>query len=191
MEAFIARYGLLAVLVGAAVEGDVTLILAGVTAHLGLLRFPVAIGVGILGGMLADCVCYSLGRRRAAAMSNAGAYRRVAHLIERLAERLGPWEIVIARFVYGTRIASMVLWGMQRLPFGRFVVLDLLGCTLWAVVLGGLGFVFSGSVEALIGRVRRMEIWLLFALVFTGSAVLIVRGLMRCWVRGHQPGRGR
>jgi membrane protein DedA with SNARE-associated domain len=39
IEDMITRFGPLAVLIGAAVEGEVTMLLAGVAAHLGLLDF--------------------------------------------------------------------------------------------------------------------------------------------------------
>ena len=38
MDALILRYGLIVVLLGTAVEGDVTMMLTGVTAHLGLTQ---------------------------------------------------------------------------------------------------------------------------------------------------------
>ena len=187
MEAFIVRYGLLAVFVGAGLEGDVTLILAGVTVHLGLLHFPSAVGVGSLGAFVTDCVWYGVGRSRAATIGSTGVYRRVAHLIEPLADRLGSGEIVVARFVYGARLASMLLWGMRRISWRRFAALDLLGCVLWANVLAGLGFVFSGSAEALIGRVRRIEIWLLVAMLLAASSLILRRGVLRSWARSHRP----
>ena len=46
METFLFRYGLAAVFVGGAVEGDATFTLAGVLVHLGLLHLPTAIAVG-------------------------------------------------------------------------------------------------------------------------------------------------
>lgn len=50
MEDILVRFGPLAVLVGAGIEGDVTMILAGVIVHLGLLDGPVALVAGCLGG---------------------------------------------------------------------------------------------------------------------------------------------
>ena len=46
-EHLILRYGLAAVFVGAAVEGDLTLILAGVAAHLDYLSFPTAVAASV------------------------------------------------------------------------------------------------------------------------------------------------
>ena len=179
MEDFLIRYGLLALFAGAALEGDITAILAGVVAHLGFFSLPAAIAVTGIGGTVADCGCYALGRTQAAAMRDTAIYRRVRPFIEQLTARVGTWEITLARFVFGTRVASMLFWGMARLPFARFALLDLVGCALWAVAFVSLGYAFSGSAAMLIGDVKRAERWLLIALLLIAAVIILMRRLMR------------
>lgn len=179
MEDLLIRYGALAILVGTAFEGDMTAILAGVIAHLGLIRLPRAIALAALGAFAGDCLYYTLGRRGARAIRTSGAYARVEQVIERLAGRLGPWEIPISRWVYGTRVASMVFWGVRGLPLTRFVAVDVVGCVLWASALVSLGFWSSSGAVALLGEVRRLETWLLAACALAAAAVLAVRAATR------------
>ncbi len=179
MEDLLIRYGPLAVLVGAAVEGDVTMILAGVVVHLRLLGPGVAILAGCLGGFVSDCLYFALGRHGAAAVRRTAAYRRVAPLVDRLVLRLGAGEIVLARLVYGTRIASMVFWGVHGLGWARFVALDLVGCALWAGLFVGVGVALSGSAAVLVGRVKTVERWLLGALVVAAAIVVAMRAVVR------------
>jgi len=167
------RFGPLAVLVGAALEYDGTLILAGVVVHLGLIGFPAAIAAGAVGALLGDSVLFALGRRGGAAVRRWDAYTRVASLVERLAARSGPWEIVLARFVYGTRFASMFFWGVRGLGWARFAALDLAGASLGAVILVTLGFALSHSATAVLGEVERVEKRLLGGAVV---AVVVVLG---------------
>jgi membrane protein DedA with SNARE-associated domain len=171
LQQLLIRYGLIAVLVGSAFEGDFTLILAGVVAHLGIFAFPLAVGAGALGSLVADCAWYSLGRSRGPRFRAGRFYRRVGPTIERLAQRLGPWQLLAARFVYGTKSASMVFWGLHRLPFRRFFLIDLVGCMLGSLVFTSLGYLLSGSATALLGKVKRVELWLLGAVIV---GVLIV-----------------
>ena len=84
------RYGLAAVLLGSAVEGDFTLILAGVCAHLGYFPFPLAVAAGALGSFVGDLAWYVLGRLRGPRFRAGRLYRRVGPRIETLARRLGP-----------------------------------------------------------------------------------------------------
>ena len=124
--------------------------------------------------LVGDSAWYALGRMGGAAIRGRDAYRRVGPLVERLARRVGPWEIVLTRFVFGTRTASMVFWGMRGLPWLRFAAFDLLGATLGAVCLVTLGFLASQSAERLLGRVKQVERWLLVAVVATAAAVVVV-----------------
>jgi len=88
-----------------------------------------------------------------------------------LVAQLGPWQILAARFVYGTKSASMIFWGLQGPPFRRFLLIDTVGCVLGSLVFTGLGYLLSGSATALLGQVKRVELWLLGAAV---AGVLIV-----------------
>ncbi len=182
IQELLVRFGLVAVFFGAATEGDVTMILAGVTAHLGLLDFGSALTLGALGGFAGDIACYALGMSRAGPIRRSRFYRQAGPVIERFVDRFGVYQIGIARFVYGTRIATMLFWGVRGLSFWRFAAVDLAGCALWAAVLGSIGFLASNSAAALVGRVRRVKLWLLGALVVSGLVFLTVHTLFR-WRR--------
>jgi membrane protein DedA with SNARE-associated domain len=174
LEHLVMRYGLAAVLVGSAIEGDFTLILAGVAAHLGYFPFPLAVAAGALGSFAGDLAWYTLGRLRGPRFREGRVYRRVGHRIEALAKRLGPAQLLAARFVYGTKAASMVFWGLHGLPLRRFVLVDGIGTVLGSVVFMGLGYLVSGSATLLLGKVRRVQLWLLGALLVGVLLVVII-----------------
>lgn len=174
LEHLVLRYGLAAVFVGACVEGDFTLILAGVAAHLGYFPFPLAVAAGAAGSVLGDLAWYALGRVRGPRFRTGRLYRRLGPRIESLARRLGAWQLIAARFVYGTKAASMLFWGLREMPLAKFALVDGLGATLGAVVFTGLGYLVSGSATVLLGRVRRVEHWLLGALVVGVVVVVII-----------------
>jgi membrane protein DedA with SNARE-associated domain len=174
LEQLVQQYGLLAVFLGAAFEGDFTLILAGVTAHLGYFSFPLAVLAGTLGSLVGDSMWYALGRARGPKFRAGRLYRRVGPRIERLARRFGPAQLLLARFVYGTKAASMVFWGLHGLPIARFFLVDALGAVLGAAVFGGIGYLVSGSATLLLGKVRRVQLWLLGALVVGVVAVFLI-----------------
>lgn len=172
LEHLIAQYGLAAVLIGSAIEGDFTLILAGVFAHLGYFPFPLALAAGVLGSYVGDFAWYLLGRLRGPRFRAGRLYQRVGPRIERLAHRLGAAQLIAARFVYGTKAASMVFWGLHGMPVVRFAIVDAIACVIGALVFAGLGYGVSGSATVLLGHVRRVQFWLLGALVV--GAVLVV-----------------
>jgi membrane protein DedA with SNARE-associated domain len=174
LQQLIIRHGLLAVFIGSAFEGDFTLILAGVVSHLGFFPFPLAVAVGALGSFLGDSIWYVLGRFRGPRFRAGRLYRRVGPRIQRLADRFGPWQLILSRFVYGSKAASMVFWGLHDLKFRRFGPIDGIGCVLGSAVFTGLGYVVSGSATLLLGRVRRVQLWLLGAVLAGALLVLII-----------------
>jgi membrane protein DedA with SNARE-associated domain len=140
-------------------------------SHLGYFPFPLAIAAGAAGSLVGDLAWYGLGRVRGPRFRAGRFYRRVGHRIEALARRLGPLQLLAARFVYGTKAASMVFWGLHDLPLAKFLLVDGIGVVLGSTVFTGLGYLVSGSATLLLGKVRRIQRWLLGALL--AGAVLV------------------
>jgi membrane protein DedA with SNARE-associated domain len=93
-------------------------------------------------------------------------------VVERLAKKFKGWEIVVARVVYGTRIASALFWGIHKFSFARFAILDLSSCLVWALLLTSIGFFLGQSAEVFLGNLKHIEIWLLAAMIGAGLVVL-------------------
>jgi membrane protein DedA with SNARE-associated domain len=174
LQQLLIHYGLVAVLIGSAIEGDFSLLLAGVVSHLGIFPFEWAVAAGTLGSLLGDTAWYALGRLRGPKFREGKFYRRVGPTINRLARQLGPWELLAARFVYGTKAASMVFWGLHGLSLPRFLLIDALGCAIGTTVFTGLGYLVSGSATALLGKVHRVQLWLFGALIVGVVIVYII-----------------
>jgi membrane protein DedA with SNARE-associated domain len=179
LEDVLKRWGLFAVFAGAATEGDVTMLLAGVLAHLGLIDLASAIVVGTLGGYGTDLFAYAIGRLRSDKIRAGQLYRRLGPTVERLGGIFGVWQVVIARFIYGTNLATMFFSGVRALSLSLFLPLAFAGCAIWASVLAILGYVMSRSATAVIGEVQRGERWFLVALVACAGVSVTLRFLLR------------
>ena len=165
LEHFLRDYGLWALFFAAAIEGDVTLLLTGMLIHLDVWPAGKAVAVGALGAMSGDTFYFWLGHGTARRWMTTAHGRRVMPRIKRFAHRYGVKSLILGRYIYGARVATMVFWGMQGLPVARFLLLDAINCSIWAIGFGGLGYLFSTSIEAWLGRVRRFEGWLLLGLL--------------------------
>jgi membrane protein DedA with SNARE-associated domain len=56
----------------------------------------------------------------------------------------------------------------------RFFLIDALGCVLGSFVFTGLGYLVSGSATVLLGKVHRVQLWLLGAFVVGVVIVFII-----------------
>jgi len=83
LEQFLSQYGLIALFLLATVEGDASLILAGMLAHRGVLSLPAVIIAGAAGNFVGDCAWYFLGRQARARLRDSAIYRRA-----------GGWKII-------------------------------------------------------------------------------------------------
>ncbi len=161
MREFLNNYGLWAAFLLALLENDVAFIAIGVVLKLGDdnpltpdLNVFTAIPAAIIGALIHDSAWFTIGHMNSAAIKSSRVYRRVGPMVERLAERFGPWEIFIARFIYGTRNPSSVFWGIQHLPYVEFAGLELLALTVWGSLLTTVGFHSTGWALKLIGKVE-------------------------------------
>ena len=173
----IIHYGLSVVFIGAGLEGDLSMVLGGVVAHQGYFAPQAAMAVAAAGGFCADCIWYTVGRFHSARLQNAAFYRKVGPRIAAITRKIGIWQIVAARFVYGTKNATMLFWGLHELPFLRFALVDALGCVLGAFFFVGLGYLVGDGAQVLLGKVKRFELLLLAGLA-VGIAVLVIIRLL-------------
>jgi membrane protein DedA with SNARE-associated domain len=180
----IVRFGLVAVYIGSAVEGDIVPLLGGVVSRLGLMNLPLVIGLAAAGCFTGDLAWYFAGRHRSDAIRDSRIYRSFGPRVELLAARVGPWQIAVSRLVYGTRIASMLFWGAHRLSLPKFVLIDLIGCTIWAVLLGTLGYVGSTAAMVFFGELKRVEFWLLCA---AAASLVIFLGIKFASSKARRP----
>jgi membrane protein DedA with SNARE-associated domain len=165
------QYGYLAVLIGAVLEGETILLIAGFAAHRGYLNIGAVVAVAAAGGFAGDQAFYWLGRLRGnAVIARWPKLQLRARKVQALLARHHSWIIVGIRFMYGLRVAGPVLIGMSGVPPLRFAAFNLLGAILWAGLIGGAGYLFGQAVELMLGHVRRYEELALAALVAVGVA---------------------
>lgn len=155
----IGQYGLYAVFILVMLEGDITLLLAGVLAHSGFFG-PYSFGKlllwGTVGGSVSDNLAYFAGRGFCETVREVRFYRAAKPRIERLTNKFGPLSIFLSKYIYGLRWAACVFYGVGRMPYLRFLILSFASCFVWVFVLAGAGYFFSGAVMGLIGDFQRL-----------------------------------
>src|SRR5215211_6601077 len=166
------QYGLYAVFILVMLEGDITLLLAGVLAHsavFGEYSFARVLLWGTVAGCLSDNLAYLTGRGFREGVREVRFYRAAKPRLERLTNKFGPLSIFLSKYIYGLRWASCVFYGVGRMPYLRFLAFSFASCFLWVFVLAGAGYFFSGAVMGLIGDFQRLG-KVLLVIVLVGIA---------------------
>src|SRR5215211_3639322 len=162
------QYGLYAVFILVMLEGDITLLLAGVLAHsavFGEYSFARVLLWGTVAGCLSDNLAYLTGRGFREGVREIRFYRAAKPRLERLTNKFGPLSIFLSKYIYGLRWASCVFHGVGRMPYLRFLALSFASCLLWVFILAGAGYFFSGAVMRVIGDFQRVGKVLLVVVV--------------------------
>jgi membrane protein DedA with SNARE-associated domain len=169
------------IFLGAIIPGTVILLLAGVSAHDGLISIWPAIPLAVAGAWIGDTISYGIGRF---GWQRLGPESRIVVWAERMREPLleqSVWLVLLYHFAGYSRLIGPAASGFIRMPLSRWMLLDYAGSTLWvlAYMIGGylLG-VFGFSLDATDRNVRVIEV-LLFATAALAVTVLLARANRR------------
>jgi membrane protein DedA with SNARE-associated domain len=178
---FLSDYGYVALAIGCILEGETLLLLAGVAAHAGLLSMPLVVAVAFVFGTIGDQIYFFVGRRYGdKVLGRWPHFEKPAARVHRLIERHADALIVGVRFMYGLRLIGPVVIGMSAVPAVRFVVFNMIGAAVWAVVVAGAGYFFGHAIDWLLTDLEAFE---KVALVCVLAVVVAL--LVRRWHRGR------
>ena len=178
----IAHYGLPALFLGAAVEGETVVVAGGVAAHQGLLPLAGAMIATASGSFAADQAWFAAGRhfrdhRRVQQARGKPAFAKAMEWLERY-----PIGFIFAfRFLYGLRTVSPIAIGTTRVPARTFVLVNAVSAVVWGVVFTTIGYLFGRAFERLVGRVTAHWPWAVAALAVAGIGFALLR-----WRKGRR-----
>jgi membrane protein DedA with SNARE-associated domain len=175
IPSLIDSYGYLAVFIGAFLEGETVLALAGLAAFRGYMDFYTVVAIAMVAGFLGDQFYFFIGRingRRILARF-PHAHER-AHRFDRLLSRWHAPLIIGIRFMYGFRIVGPILLGMGRVPAWKFVVFNFIGAAIWAPLIAGIGYFFGTILESVLHDVKHYEMWAFVAVAVIGLTAAVV-----------------
>jgi membrane protein DedA with SNARE-associated domain len=137
---------------GVPLPGETALIAAGILASEGQLSIELVILVAAGAAIVGDNVGFWIGRRGGRRLLElpgplAHHRRRVLARGEEIFRRHGGKTVFFGRWFSGLRIASAWLAGVNRMPWGEFLVFNALGGIAWAVTVGLLSYWAGHSAD--------------------------------------------
>jgi membrane protein DedA with SNARE-associated domain len=160
------------------VPSETAVITAGVVAAQGELSIELVLVVSAVGAFAGDNTAYFIGRRfgpRAAERLVRGEKgKRALDWAKKTLDERGGLLIIVARFIPGGRIATMLTAGTVGYPWlRRFVPYDAIAATFWACYAGLLGY-FGG-------KAFENSTWKALLVAFAAAAgiALVIEGIRR------------
>jgi len=162
---FLQSYGLLVIFLGVLLEGEITIIIAGILCQQGTLPLGETLIVSIIAAFLSDQIWFQLGRHY-----GQGFLKKYPSLSKHQ-NKMQPWiknkSDYIAfggRFIYGTRIIGYVLLGIHDYSLKRFIVIDSFVAISWCIAGTALGYFLGTSADSIFGDIIYIEKLLLLIL---------------------------
>ncbi len=178
LEQLITHYGYAAVAIGTFFEGETILVLGGFAAHRGLLELPWVMVAAFLGSFCGDQLYFFIGRNRGERLlNNKPHWKEKSAKVFSLLDRHQVALILGFRFLYGLRTVTPFLLGSAGIAPARFIVLNMIGALVWAIVVGSLGYFFGSAIEVVIGDIKRYELLFFGIIAGIGLGIWVQRRL--------------
>ena len=162
------------VFIGLIIPGDVVLALGGIYASREQLALPWVIAVAVIAAIVGESIGYALGRRYGAGLvSRLPLVRRLAPKLDTAEEffaKHGGKTVAIGRFATAAGAFIPFVAGVARMPYRRFLVIDVPAILVWAGGIAAVGYAFGSNlhrVERLLSR---------FGLIALAILVLFIGG---------------
>ena len=159
-------FGLLIVLLlcglGLPLPEDVVLLGGGYLAHQGLTRYPITIGVCLIGVVSGDTSLFFLGRRFGAGilryfgLGSPKMQKRIVHWQDFM-RRHGHRAIFYGRFLAGLRALIYISAGTLGVAPSRFFFYDVLGALISVPIVVSLGYTFGKQIEVVLRYIGGAE----------------------------------
>lgn len=168
MESFIPyinEYGYWILVIGALIEGEGILLLAGGAAYFGYFSLPTVMLFAFVGAIIHDQVLYFVGRW--GGMKLFQRSEKIAQKAEyafALLKKYDLWLIMGFRFVYGVRTITPMVIGASELPLPRYTTLTIVSAAIWAILVSCAGYLFANALESIIETFHTYEKYLAIGL---------------------------
>lgn len=186
---YLGMFGLLvAAGLGVPFPEDLTLMLGGYLARLGITALLPTLVVGYVGVVIGDLLIFRVGRRL---KSGIYSHRRFARIltperrrwIENHFEKRGVLTVVIARHLAGLRAPTFLVAGTSNLPTWKFLLADAFSSILTVPAVTYLGYLFAQNLELARHRIHRIELWVLAGFVLLGLLFFVYQSSRRRQLR--------
>jgi membrane protein DedA with SNARE-associated domain len=176
----IAKYGLLALFLGAGVEGEAIVVTGGILAHKGLVPLWGAMLASATGSCLVDQIWFFLGRhfrhypwvRR---QTGRPAFARALGFLER-----HPTAFIFGfRFIYGLRTVSPIAIGTTQVETRKFVLLNILAAAIWGPLFTLLGYAFGKAIDPVLHRFEAGALHVIGGLIVLVAIIALIVWLIR------------
>jgi len=161
----------LLIVLGMVIEGEIVVVIAGIFAHLGSLKFFYIALFIIIGGGVKSLIGYSIGHYLQKHHSNKMFLHqtegRINYFLPNFIHK--PFlSLFLARFlILGMHSFALVFAGYKKVKLRTFIKAEIVSLVAWSIVMLSIGYFFSYTALSISRDIRKfLGIILIFFIMF-------------------------
>jgi membrane protein DedA with SNARE-associated domain len=183
--ALVASYGQWSVLIGSFFFGESVIISSGFLSATGLWPIQNVYILALIGTIVSDSVWFLCGHlllsKTQRLQQSSERYTRIITKIERVTGDKPFLILLFIKFLYGTRILTIVYLAHRKMRFATFVLFDFLGTIFWLGIMLGIGWLAGREIVNVLPHVRQFE----YAFTILVAAAIIGK-LLNLWISSRK-----
>lgn len=174
-------YQLPAIFLGSVIFGETIVLAAAFLAGHGWWSVYAVFFITFAGTMFSDSLWFYLGRKLSRKSheweERQEKYRKLLAFLERMTSRRAFLALLFIKFLYGTRIITIMYLSIHRLRFRTFFLFNAIGTFLWLLVMVTIGWYASVRIDGDIPDIKKFQygasILLAFMLLTRGASMYL------------------
>lgn len=162
-------------------EGEFVLLSAVIAAHQGYMNIYWVAGISVVATMLSDLFYFYLGLNKAEKWLERRPEKLRAK-IARINEKLAKNRMLLLltyRFLYGFRMLTPFVLGMQKTKPAQFVGFSLATTLLWATTFISVGWIFGEKVLEELKHFEKLELFVIGGLLLIALLSLLLKRVLK------------
>ena len=169
------HYGYFAIFIGTLFEGETVLILGAYAVHQHIIHFWLLIMVAMAGSFVGDQFYYQISARygQKIIQSKPQLGQKFAQASS-VIDNHPVLTILLMRFAWGLGTILPISIGIKAYPLGKYILINLLACFIWAFVVVSVGLQISHWLHAFWAKILpyHQDIYIVLAVV---GCILLAR----------------
>lgn len=168
-------YQLPAIFLGAFFFGETVIITAAFLAAQGFWSLGNIFWLSLAGTLISDSLWFLFGQRILQIFHRWERYKEqstnLLATLEKITGQRPFLSLLFIKFLYGTRILTIVYLSIRKMKFLTFAVFDTIGSALWLAIIISIGWLAGKGIINLVPFLNKFE----YAMLFLILVILIFR----------------
>ncbi len=179
----LSQYQILALFAGSFFFGESVIIGAGILSAYGVWAPVTVLWVAFLGTMSSDTAWFFGGRYFFAQFQKwemmQKVYERVIIMLERKASAKPFRILLVIKFLYGTRILTIIYLSLRRVAYRSFFIYNAIGSIVWLMVMISIGWLIGKGFSKVLPLLHAAQFYLLALLIVMLLVTMITKWLSK------------